>query len=78
MLRPQQPLTPEAPPDLSGKRVLLLAGTHDEIVSAAGTQNLAKLLAGYHAQVEVQWQQAGHDLTPDDFAAVKQFLAPLL
>ncbi len=78
LLRPQLPLKPDVAPDLSGRQVLLLAGTQDPIVPQAGTQQLAKLLAGYGAQVEVQWQETGHDLTPDDFSAVKKFLTPLL
>ena len=78
LLRPQQPLVPETTPDLRGKPVLILAGTQDAIVAPSATQSLAKLLAGYGALVEVQWQETGHELTPDDFQAVRTFLAPLL
>lgn len=78
LLRAQLPLTPVVQPVLTGKPVLVLAGTQDAMISPSGTEALAKLLAKCGAQVEVQWQETGHGLTPDDFGAVKKFLAPLL
>lgn len=74
LLRPQLPLTPDPLPTLPRIPVTLLAGTQDAIVAPSSTEALAKLLARCGAQVEVHWQKAGHDLTPEDFGSVKQFL----
>ncbi len=78
LLRPMVPLTPDTLPDLTGKPVSILAGEHDAMTRPEITRNLATLLTRAGARVEVRWMDAGHDLGPGDFQAVKEFLAPHL
>jgi phospholipase/carboxylesterase len=74
LLRPMIVLEPAAPPDLSGKRVLLSAGNVDPIVPADHPPRLAALLRRAGADVTLQTQAASHGLVPADFAAVRDFL----
>jgi phospholipase/carboxylesterase len=74
LLRPMVPLTPEALPDLTGRPVVILAGEHDRMTRPEITKDLAQLLTRAGAKVEVRWMDAGHDLGPGDFQAIKEFL----
>ena len=78
LLRAQLPLTPDPLPSLPPIPVMILAGSQDAIVAPSSTEALAKLLSRCGAQVEVHWQKAGHELIPEDFASVKQYLAKLI
>jgi len=78
LLRPQLPLTPDPLPTLQPIPVTLLAGTEDAVVAPSSTEALAKILSRCGAQVEVHWQKAGHELTPEDFASVKQALIKMI
>lgn len=78
LLRAQLPLTPDPLPTLQPIPVTLLAGTEDAVVAPSSTEALAKILSRCGAQVEVHWQKAGHELTPEDFASVKQALIKMI
>ena len=75
LLRPMVVLEPESLPDLTGKRVLLSAGSVDPIVPADHPSRLAALLQGAGATVALQTHAASHGLVPGDFAAVRDFLS---
>jgi len=74
LFRAMVPLEPDPPPALSGARVLISNGEVDPIVSRAETERLARLLQRAGADVEVQWQPAGHQLMPADFSVAKAWL----
>ena len=69
---------PEPLPKLPATPVLMLAGKRDPIISPALTEKLAGVLSQAGARVEVQWREAGHELTPQDFQAGKQWLGEFL
>lgn len=75
LLRAMVPLVPPKTPDLQGVRVLLSEGTHDSIVPAENAEELAGLLRGAGAEVDLIWQAGGHGLTANDFAAARAFLS---
>ena len=78
LLRATLPLDPDPPHAIPGTPVLLLAGQHDPILPAAGTEKLARILAAAGAKVEVRWHNLGHDLGPEDFSAAREFFKALL
>ena len=50
-------------PDLKGKRAFIAAGTNDPICSAAESEELNELLAKAGTDVELHWENNGHQLT---------------
>ena len=78
LLRAQLPLTPDPLPALPPPPVIIVAGSQDPIVAPSSTEALAKLLSRCGAQVEVHWQNAGHELVPEDFATIKKYLTKLI
>ena len=66
LFRPMIPLVPEPLPNLSNKRVLVSAGLRDPIVASYQTKDLIDLLIRVGANVSVQWQNSGHELTQRD------------
>jgi predicted esterase len=74
LFRGQVPLEPDPPPALGGFRCLISNGTSDHLVSREETERLAKLFQRSGADVELYWQQAGHQLMPADFGAARKWL----
>jgi phospholipase/carboxylesterase len=74
LIRPMVPLEPDPLPDLRGKRVLLLSGRADPMVAAGQPEKLAALLKRAGADVELSWQNAGHELGAGDVAEAKAWL----
>ena len=70
LLRAMVPLDPPQPPDLAGLPVLIIAGRHDEMMSADQPQRLAALLLNAGAEVTLAWHDTGHSLGPADFKKV--------
>lgn len=64
-----------APPDLAGKRVLLLAGLADTMVAEGQPDRLAAILRQFGADVTLAWQPAGHELGAADIAAMRSWLS---
>ncbi|MCG5104897.1 alpha/beta hydrolase [Oceanobacillus alkalisoli] len=56
-------------PDLTGKRVFIAAGTNDPICPAQESEELDTLLAGAGAEVELHWENRGHQLTMTEVQA---------
>jgi predicted esterase len=74
LLRPMVVLAPKTVGDLTGKRVLLSAGTVDPIVPPDHPPRLAALLRQAGADVTLQSHAASHGLVPGDLDAVREFL----
>ena len=61
--RARVPIEPDVAPDLSGKSVLVSGGRRDPIISPQGAVELAQTLRGYGADVTLNQENAGHELT---------------
>jgi len=66
---PMVPRRGIALPDLSGKRVFIAAGTNDPICPAQESEDLKALLDQAGANVELHWENRGHQLTFDEVEA---------
>jgi len=77
LLRPGLMAEPALEPDLRGKPVLIIAGQHDRIAPAGDAETLAGMLSSAGSAVDFAIQDAGHDLTPQDFAMGKEWFAQL-
>lgn len=61
-------------PDLSGKSVFITAGTNDPLISPLESVELQSLLEQAEANVEIHWENRGHQLTVEEIeAAVKWY-----
>jgi len=60
---PMVPLRGLELPDMTGLPVFIGAGENDPIVSRSETEELASLLSGAGANVEIHWERQGHQLT---------------
>jgi phospholipase/carboxylesterase len=74
LLRAMVPLDPPHPPDLGKTPVLLLAGRHDRMISPTGTERLAVILSQAGADLTLDWRDAGHELTKEDFLLAADWL----
>jgi predicted esterase len=77
LFRAMLPLVPETKPDLKSKRVWIGAGSHDPIVPASNTKELAELLRAAGADVTIRFFQSGHELTSDDVDLAREYLTRL-
>jgi phospholipase/carboxylesterase len=64
-------------PDLSGKSVFIAAGTNDPICSPMETSELHDLLDKANANVELHWENRGHQLTKEEVEAAAQWYCNL-
>jgi phospholipase/carboxylesterase len=78
LLRATLPYEPETTPAVEGKRVLLATGTWDPYVPEDLSDRLAALLREGGADVTYLKADRGHELVPDDLAAVGDWLRPWL
>ena len=78
LLRPSVVVRPEVIPNLNGAPVLIGSGEQDTLALPARAEELAQLLTDAGARVDLAVQNAGHDLTPQDFGLGKQWFATLL
>jgi phospholipase/carboxylesterase len=78
LLRATLPYEPEATPAVEGRRVLLATGTRDPYVPEELSDRLAALLREGGAEVTYLKADRGHELAPDDLAAVGDWLRPWL
>lgn len=75
LARAMVPFEPATVPPLTGKRVLLLAGERDAYSRRPVTERLAEIFRSGGARVDVSYTPAGHELTQQDAAVAKKFLA---
>jgi predicted esterase len=76
LFRAMVPLIPETQPNLLAVRVWIGAGTNDPIIPTSETKRLVELLQNARADVTVHYFQAGHELTPGDVEAARDWLTP--
>ena len=74
LFRPMIPLVPDTLPDLSDKHILISAGLHDPIIPRHQTEDLVDFLGNAGANISVQWQNSGHELTQREVIAVKEWV----
>ncbi|MEC0302875.1 alpha/beta hydrolase [Terribacillus saccharophilus] len=60
-------------PDLTANNVFIAAGTNDPICSPAETLELVKLLKEAHADVQLHWENNGHQLTNTEVEAARKW-----
>jgi phospholipase/carboxylesterase len=75
LLRAMLPFDPRPLPDMKGLPVLVIAGTHDELIPVEGAGLLATLLGEAGAEVTYEALPAGHGLTGEDLALATEWLA---
>jgi phospholipase/carboxylesterase len=78
LLRPMAVIHPEPLPALADAPVLLVAGNQDSTMEGGEPEKLGRMLAEAGAAVDFAMQEAGHELTPQDFSLVKRWLAERL
>jgi predicted esterase len=74
LFRPMVPLVPETLPDLARVPVFIGSGRQDPIVPVAEVERLAALLREAGAPVTLHWEASGHNLTPGDLDAAREWL----
>ena len=74
VIRGQVPLVPDPLPSLTGTRVLIANGRADPLVAPAETERLAALFRSAGAEVSLEWQPGGHQLTQADIQAARAWL----
>jgi phospholipase/carboxylesterase len=77
LFRAMVPLVPDKRPKLSSMRVWIGAGTDEPIIPTSETKRLAELLRKAGADVTIRHFSAGHELTPDDVEAARDWLTVL-
>ena len=75
LLRALLPFDPRPLPDLGGVPVLLIAGTHDELIPVDRAGLLAALLGEAGADVSYEVLHSGHGLTKQDLTLAAAWLA---
>ncbi|HLR51615.1 MAG TPA: dienelactone hydrolase family protein, partial [Candidatus Avamphibacillus sp.] len=60
-------------PDLAGKNVFIAAGTNDPICPSKESEELKSLLENANANVQLHWENRGHQLTMDEVIAAKKW-----
>src|SRR5215217_7347696 len=78
LLRPMVPLEPDTPQDLSETPVYVAAGRSDSIVPPENTEQLAELLQEAGAEVTLDWQPKGHELSDAEIDAAHYWLADVV
>ncbi len=76
LFRPMVPLSEARPTDLSAARILISAGDSDPIARPDIVRDLAEIYRGAGAEVTLEFQVAGHELTPQDVAGTREWLQP--
>jgi len=74
LMHPLIPFDPPAQPALAGRALLVTGGERDPIAPAAATRALADWFAGEGAEVRTLLHPGGHELRPEELAAVREFL----
>jgi phospholipase/carboxylesterase len=74
LLRAMLPFEPATMPALTGKPVLLVSGSSDQMIPAASTRRLAEVLQTAGAELEYKTLPTGHGLTQNDLLIAKRWL----
>ena len=60
-------------PNLAGKSIFIAAGTNDPICPSKESKELKSLLENANANVQLHWEDKGHQLTMDEVIAAKKW-----
>lgn len=74
LLRAMLPFEPQPQPDLTGKPVLLLSGSSDQMISAASSKRLVEVLQSAGAELVYKSLPTGHGLTQNDLTIAANWL----
>jgi predicted esterase len=74
LFRAMVPIVPDSLPSLRGTRVLMSNGRADPLIPAAQAEVLADLLRRCGADVTLEWQAGGHNLTKRDVELAAHWL----
>jgi len=74
LLRARVPIEPDRAPDLSGKSALVSGGRRDTIISPQGAVELAQVLRQYGADVTLNQENAGHELTAGELEIARAWV----
>lgn len=74
LFRAMVPIVPDPLPALASVPVLVSNGRRDPLVASDETERLAALLRRSGADVTLTWQNAGHELTPTDVDATRDWI----
>jgi predicted esterase len=74
LFRAMVPLVPQALPDLTKKYIFMSSGLHDPIVSRQEADRLFGLFKKAGANISLNWQESGHELTMEEIRKAKEWL----
>jgi len=74
LFRAMTPLTPAAPPNLTGRPVFMGTGQHDPIIPLESAERLAGMLKQYGADVTMKVVNAGHGLAKAEVEGARGWL----
>jgi phospholipase/carboxylesterase len=74
LLRATAPLSQSPPVDMAGKRILIVSGKSDPIISSEGAARLASLFRQSGATVEHRILPTGHELSQTDVTLARAWL----
>ena len=74
LFRALLPIAPKTRPELSGTHIWIGAGSFDTIIPVAETRKLVEFLRQAEADVMLRLFPAGHQLTPEDVNAAREWL----
>ncbi|MBZ9873952.1 alpha/beta hydrolase [Mesorhizobium sp. BR1-1-9] len=75
LMHPLIPFEPEVNGSLSGRRILVTAGTRDPICPPNLTSRLEAYLRADGADVTVEWHEGGHEVRPNEIEAARRLFA---
>lgn len=74
LFRAMVPIVPDPLPSLKGTRILMSNGRADPLIPAQQAEVLADLFRRCGADVSLEWQAGGHNLTKRDLDLAAEFL----
>jgi phospholipase/carboxylesterase len=77
LMHPLIPFEPSAQPGLAGKAILITAGRNDPICPAPLSERLGSYFSSQGAAIESAWHDGGHEIRPEELAAVQTFVGKL-
>jgi phospholipase/carboxylesterase len=75
LIRAMVPLVPDPVPNLEGAPVLIRNGRRDPLIPPAEGERLAGLLRSAGGRVDLEWSDAGHELTMEDVARAREWIS---
>lgn len=77
LLHAMVPFQPESLPDLSSTSALITAGRNDAMIPSDQAEALAKMLSEAGADVSLEWQPGGHQLSHAELEVLRNWLRQL-